>query len=971
MEAVDPELNYNELQNLTHSSYFSTQEFLNLTKSNDMLKIINYNIRSFQKNSDVFLPLMHASEPHVLILTETWFSENYQADIPNFNSHHVVRSTRPSGGASIYVNKDLPSRKIQNLCYVNDTIEVCVVEVIINKEPIIMIGVYRPHSGTIEDFTNELEILLQNRIVRNKRCCMAGDFNIDLLQDNDVNTRFTDSLQSIHFFPIITKPTRFPPNNISQPSLLDHIWSNSLNVFNSGIISFDATDHCPTFLHLPMPITESGNSNEKIGITFRLNNETNREKFRQLLLEFDWLSLASDNPNDYVENFSLKIDNLYCSTFPLKTKYISKRKALNPWFTPDLKGLINRKSTYFNLMRCGAITKEENNTFKNRIKSVIRKAKNDYYKNLFERNTGNIKETWKLLNEVMDRDKKSEKIKCILDGGVEIENDQAIADIFGEYFHKVPLDLDAGICDTGVDPLSFLSEPSDSLLVTFEPCTPMECYKIIKDMKITKQNLNSIPVRLFVSNGDILSLVICDMINRAMGSGIFPDLLKVARVVPIYKKGDARNPSNYRPISLLPYLSKIYEKIIYSRLLNHLDNNNIISPCQFGFRKGISTLDAIIHFTEFIYNALNAKKSIANFLIDYSKAFDTVNHQILLRKLEYYGLRSRPLQLLASYLRNRLQYVSIGNVTSCAVVSNISVPQGSILGPLLFLVYVNEIPILSNKFFPTSFADDCTLSMANANLDKLVVDCNSELMRFRLWSDSNRLTLNIDKTNCMLISNSFDLLPDDAFKINDRSLSLVTEARFLGVVVDHKLKYDKHIQYIRGKISKSIGILYRIRSIVPTQCLRNLYFSIIHPYYLYCLPIYGATYATHLEPLKLLQKRAIRVISSAGFLDSTTPLFYSNGILKFEDLYKYSLACYIYSNQHILNAYERPHHYPTRNRDLYIEPLERLRSSQQSVIFNAIKIWNCIPADIKACNSKDSFKFRLRNHFLSQYAPEP
>ena len=136
------------------------------------------------------------------------------------------------------------------------------------------------------------------------------------------------------------------------------------------------------------------------------------------------------------------------------------------------------------------------------------------------------------------------------------------------------------------------------------------------------------------------------------------------------------------------------------------------------------------------------------------------------------------------------------NVTSCAVVSNISVPQGSILGPLLFLVYVNKIPILSNKFFPTSFADDCTLSMANANLDKLVVDCNSELMRFKLWSDSNRLTLNIDKTNCMLISNSFDLLPDDAFKINDRSLSLVTEARFLGVMVDHKLKHDKPIQFI-------------------------------------------------------------------------------------------------------------------------------------------------------------------------------
>ena len=475
------------------------------------------------------------------------------------------------------------------------------------------------------------------------------------------------------------------------------------------------------------------------------------------------------------------------------------------------------------------------------------------------------------------------------------------------------------------------------------------------------------PIKLIIANRDILSPVICNLVNQSLNTGIFPDSFKIAQIVPIFKRGDSRTPSNYRPISILPYLSKIFEKIIYFRLAYHLAVNEILSPYQFGFRKNISTVDALIHFTEMIYDALNNKNCCLNVLVDYSRAFDTINHAILLRKLERYGVRGSALEMIRSYLKNRQQSVRINNSLSGTLTTNISVPQGSILGPLLFLIYVNEISNMSNKFTPTSFADDCTITFVNSDINTLISDCNEELYKFKSWSDANRLTINIDKTHCLFISNTFDL-PPGSIMLENNELELVSESKFLGVMLDNRLKYDKHTSYICKKISKSIGILYRIRRNLPSNCLRFIYFSLIHPYLLYCLPIFGAAYTTHLEPLRVLQKKAIRIISNAGYLDHTNQLFFSNKILKFDDMYKHSLGCYIYKNQDLLTSFTRSHNYNTRNRELYLPPFERLRSTEQSVLHQGIRAWNNIPDDIKACRALEGFKHQYKQLLINQYA---
>ena len=379
LENIDPETNYlGDFLHTVQSNYHTVQDYKTIVQSSmNVLTLVNYNIRSFIQNSDNFLPIFGDCMPQTLIFSETWFNKNFQASIPNYNAYHTVRDGRHSGGISVYVSDLYHSSIIQRLSFINENIEVCVVEATAHGKKILIVAVYRPHCGTIECFTEEIEKILQDDVFGNRRCIAAGDFNINLALETSSVVNFSSFLQSYHFQPIITKPTRFPPNDSCSPSLLDHIWYNSLDVINTGIISYDLTDHCPTFMQIPFNVVNNPN-NEGIKISFRLNNSNNRELFSQRLWQFDWNSLVAEDLNLYVSNFISSLNNIYQQNFPMKTKIISKKKAKNPWFSSDLEKLVQQKSTYFELFRVGAITKDENNRFENKVKYFISKAKTSY-----------------------------------------------------------------------------------------------------------------------------------------------------------------------------------------------------------------------------------------------------------------------------------------------------------------------------------------------------------------------------------------------------------------------------------------------------------------------------------------------------------------------------------------------------------------------------------------------------------------
>ena len=315
------------------------------------------------------------------------------------------------------------------------------------------------YTGTIMNFNSALNSILECNELVNKNIIVVGDLNIDMLKDNSDTQSFSHMMSAFHFFPLITKPTRFPPLQSQMPSLLDHVWLNKLTNFKSGILMLDFTDHCPIYCDIFIA-KKTQQVDKKIKIEFRSMNEANHDHFVHLLSDFEFSSLSSSDIDQYVHAFLDQINFLYQSAFPIKHKFVSQKYLENPWITSNLKKLIHMKSTFFSLFRKNLISRSDNNHFKNKVKAIIDRVKNAYYKNLFERQRGNMAKTWKLINKLTSNRASRANIKSILYNNVEYTDDKSIADIFNNFFVNVARELDDNLPTTDIDPLTYVQSNS-------------------------------------------------------------------------------------------------------------------------------------------------------------------------------------------------------------------------------------------------------------------------------------------------------------------------------------------------------------------------------------------------------------------------------------------------------------------------------------------------------------------------------
>ena len=570
---------------------------------------------------------------------------------------------------------------------------------------------------------------------------------------------------------------------------------------------------------------------------------------------------------------------------------------------------------------------------------------------------------WKSIHSLLGNKINDRNCIKLIHDNIEISNNAQLAEIFNEHFYRLPLSLDQNLPNVDYCPTQFVVSNSQSLFLN--PVSPHEVSNTIKTLKNSRQDINSIPVHMLKFVRDEVALVLSEIINLSFTSGVFPECLKLAMVIPIYKTGVKTDVKNYRPISLLPIMSKIFEKIIYRRLYNFFVQNSVFSSSQFGFLKGRSTADAIMALTESVYGSLNSKEHSLAVFIDLSKAFDTVNHKILLKKLELYGVRGLPLKLVESYLSGRRQVVRIGSdLSSCKEIS-LGVPQGSTLGPLLFLLFINDLPNISSDFYPILFADDTNILFKGSNIDDLVSKCNVVMEKVNDWCNSNRLTINYDKTFYMLFSNrNPTYIPRIMF--NNLELDRKPFAKFLGVIIDEKLKFDQHITTVCNKISKAIGIIFKLVNYLDKQSLISIYYSLVHPHLSYCNIVWGNTYWSHLYPLIIAQKKAIRLVNRVNFLDHTNQLFIENKILKLPDLNKFLILVYMFNSD--ISVYTRNHDHHTRNRLDLLPDYNRLNLTQRSITFCGPSTWNSIPDYVKNSHSLPIFKNRVKNYFIEMYS---
>ena len=810
---------------------------------------------------------------------------------------------------------------------------------------------------------------MENVLKEEKEIYLMGDINRDLLNSN-VNKAWTDYMEPFGLSQLVSEATRV--TNETR-TLIDHIYSNCPENVNSlNVPKIGLSDHFPIFFTRKMHVHPPKTNHHTI--SYRSFRNFDEAKFIEDIQSVPWDTIKLfDDTDDILEAWLDLFLQVVDKHVPIKQHRV-KHKNQPQWMSPEILDAMKCRDRYKSLGN------EENyKIWRNKVIKLIQNAKKEQYQTFIENNKSNPSSIFKIFREfgAGKGQQRQSNIGPIKNGNSHIENPTEIANEFNDFFVNVATKLKEDVPNPNHDKLKEFCQsklPPDTKF-TIPQIQREKVLRFLSTMDISKATgADMIGPRLLKFAAPYIADEVTYICNHSINNSVFPNKWKEAKVTPVYKNGSHEEVNNYRPISILPVMSKVLEKHVHDSLSEFLGEFDLLHKTQSGFRSQHSCETALVNMIDSWLDAIDKGKMIGVVLVDFKKAFDLVDHNILLDKLSVYGIKGEALRWFNTYLTHRKQQVSVNNCMSDFKQVSYGVPQGSILGPLLFLLFINDLPLYTCNVFTDLYADDTTLYDIQDSMEQLEINLQTTLNNLNVWCRNNGMILNSSKTKVLLVTTTQkrQRLQNENIdlKFNNESLNMISNDKILGVYVDNNLTWSEHIKHLSRKITSSIWLLSKIKKFLSQGHRVQFYKSYIQPHIDFCNIVWGSSSETNKLKIFKLQKRACRVILDYN-VDDIHEAMKTLKIMSIYDRLYIRKAKFMYKVANNITPTYITENFTPRNNDVnttillrsstagcFVPPKPRTEYFKNSLRYSGCLVWNSLPQEVKNAQTQETFHNR-------------